>query len=240
MPIMTFSSDRQIREQADVLKGAGDAALQHAMRRQAADLLAGKADGAALGRDEPGDGVEQGRFARAVRPDHRDDPMRRDAQRYRAQRDEPAKTHGQIGDFEERPVSPDCRTRRARRAAKAAAARVCADCSSRLSAGDPPRRRDQPLAAIEHHQHQDQPENQLDRRGELDVLQPLDIDEAARAHAAIATDLRETRIAGSAARGRRATTPQTLPIPPKTTMTSTMTETGNMNISGVAVCNFAT
>ena len=50
MPIMTFSSTRQVREQADVLKGAGDAALEHPMRRQSADLLAGEADIAAIGR----------------------------------------------------------------------------------------------------------------------------------------------------------------------------------------------
>ncbi len=35
------------------------------------------------------------------------------------------------------------------------------------------------------------------------------------------------------------TTPQTLPIPPKTTITRIITDTGNMNMSGVAVCNLA-
>ena len=49
MPIMTFSSTRQVREQADVLEGAGDAALQYRMRRQSADLFAGEADTAAIG-----------------------------------------------------------------------------------------------------------------------------------------------------------------------------------------------
>ena len=36
------------------------------------------------------------------------------------------------------------------------------------------------------------------------------------------------------------TTPQTLPMPPKTIITRIITETGNMNISGVAVCSLAT
>ncbi len=36
------------------------------------------------------------------------------------------------------------------------------------------------------------------------------------------------------------TTPQTLPIPPKTIITRIITETGKPNISGVAVCNLAT
>ena len=36
------------------------------------------------------------------------------------------------------------------------------------------------------------------------------------------------------------TTPQTLPMPPNTTITRIMTETGKPNISGVAVCSLAT
>ncbi len=36
------------------------------------------------------------------------------------------------------------------------------------------------------------------------------------------------------------TTPHTLPMPPSTTMTRIMTETGKPNISGVAVCSLAT
>jgi len=36
------------------------------------------------------------------------------------------------------------------------------------------------------------------------------------------------------------TTPATLPMPPSTIITSNMTETGKVNISGVAVCSFAT
>ena len=36
------------------------------------------------------------------------------------------------------------------------------------------------------------------------------------------------------------TTPQTLPMPPNTIITRIMTETGKPNISGVAVCSFAT
>src|ERR1700751_111341 len=43
--------DRQIREQADVLKGAGDAALEHLMGSKPTCLLAGEADGAVIGRD---------------------------------------------------------------------------------------------------------------------------------------------------------------------------------------------
>ena len=36
------------------------------------------------------------------------------------------------------------------------------------------------------------------------------------------------------------TTPQTLPMPPNTIITRIITETGKPNISGVAVCSFAT
>ena len=35
------------------------------------------------------------------------------------------------------------------------------------------------------------------------------------------------------------TTPQTLPRPPSTIITRIITETGNMNMSGVAVCSLA-
>ena len=70
MPIMTFSRHSQVREQADVLKGAGDAALQYLMRPQSADLFAGETNTAAAGWNHAGDDVEQGRFARAVGPDH--------------------------------------------------------------------------------------------------------------------------------------------------------------------------
>ena len=36
------------------------------------------------------------------------------------------------------------------------------------------------------------------------------------------------------------TTPATLPMPPSTIITRIMTETGKVNISGVAVCSLAT
>ena len=92
--------DAQIREQAEVLKGAGDAAFEDAMRRQPQDLDAGETDRAAIGRHEAGDRVEEGRLARTVRANDGDDAVRRDAQRHRAQRNQAAKPHGQILDLE--------------------------------------------------------------------------------------------------------------------------------------------
>ncbi len=48
------------------------------------------------------------------------------------------------------------------------------------------------------------------------------------------TDWRNARISAAS------TTPRTDPIPPSTTITSTMTDTGNVNMSGVAVVSLAT
>jgi len=45
-----------------------------------ADLLAGEADSPSVGGNQARDRIEQCRFARAVRPDHRDDRVRRDIQ----------------------------------------------------------------------------------------------------------------------------------------------------------------
>jgi hypothetical protein len=70
----------QVREEADVLEGASYAALRYLMRPQSGDLFAGEANTAATGWNYAGDDVEQGRFARAIGPDHRDDRLRRDAQ----------------------------------------------------------------------------------------------------------------------------------------------------------------
>jgi len=143
---------------------------------QPGDLLAGKADGALIGRDEPGDGVEQCRFARPVGPDHGDDRMRRDAQLDRLQGDQTAKPHGKIDDFEKRQPGAIVSRRQIGEAAARGLHRLLVEAQGPR----PPGGRDQPLAAVEHHQHQDQPEYQLDRRGELDMLQPIDADEAAQ------------------------------------------------------------
>src|SRR5207248_7139978 len=92
------------REQADVLKRPGDAAIEHDMRRRPGDLAAGKADSATLGRYQAGDRVEQRRLAGAVRPDHREDRMCRHCERYLAQRDESAEPYRQPGNVEQRPL----------------------------------------------------------------------------------------------------------------------------------------
>ena len=70
----------QVREQADILEGAGYAALQYRMRAQSADLSAGEANTAATGWNYPGDHVEQCRFARTVGPDHGNHRLGADAQ----------------------------------------------------------------------------------------------------------------------------------------------------------------
>ena len=60
-------------EQADVLEGAGDAGGQDLVRRQAEQLAALEADGAAGGGHEAGDDVEEGGLAGAVGADDGDD-----------------------------------------------------------------------------------------------------------------------------------------------------------------------
>jgi hypothetical protein len=49
----------QVWKQADVLKGAGDAALQYLMRPQSADRFAGETNTAATGWSYPGDNASQ-------------------------------------------------------------------------------------------------------------------------------------------------------------------------------------
>ena len=170
--------DGQVREQADVLKGAGDAAVEHLMRPPPADLLAGEADRPAIGGNQAGDRVEQGRFARAVRPDHGDDRMRRDRELDRAQGDEAAEPHGQPGNLEQRAARRALDRAQARQPVEPAAS----DLGRLLGQGQRlhrPRRRDQALAAIEHHEDEDQPEDQLDRGRELDMPQPADVNQPA-------------------------------------------------------------
>jgi hypothetical protein len=130
-----------------------------------------------MGRKEPGDGVEQCRLARTVWPDDGDDRMHGNAQFDRPQGDKAAKAHSQIGDIEKRSLHFVFDGAQIWEAAEAAAHGL----RGLLVHGqrpDGPRCRDQPFAPVAHHQHQDQSENQLDRRGELDMLQPFDIDEA--------------------------------------------------------------
>jgi len=70
----------QVWEEAYVLEGASYAALQYLMRPQSADRFAGEANTAATGWNYAGDDVEQGRFARAIGPDHGNHRLGGDAQ----------------------------------------------------------------------------------------------------------------------------------------------------------------
>src|SRR5688572_5409051 len=62
-----------LREQLDVLEGAGDAQVCDAMRLQADQVLAAEADRARVGLVEPRDAVEDGRLAGSVGADHGED-----------------------------------------------------------------------------------------------------------------------------------------------------------------------
>jgi hypothetical protein len=64
--------DREFRKQAAVLRHMGDAVLDDAMRRHAADGAARECQLARKRRDEPGDDAKERGLAGAVRPDHAD------------------------------------------------------------------------------------------------------------------------------------------------------------------------
>ena len=59
----------QVREDAEDLKRAADAEARALMHRQAGDVLALEQELAVSGAQEPGQHVEEGRLAGAIRPD---------------------------------------------------------------------------------------------------------------------------------------------------------------------------
>ncbi len=115
---------------------------------------------------EPGDRVEEGALARAVRPDHRDDAARRHVEVHVAK-------GGQPPNRTVRPRTCNAFASPRRRRPRRRAPPTSACCASAESARLPPGRRDQALAAEQHHAHEHEPEDQLGALNEIDALQRI-------------------------------------------------------------------
>src|SRR5262249_17429506 len=77
---------REVREQADVLEGARDAARSDAVRLEPGELVSVERERAAVGRVEAGEQVEPGRLAGPVRPDQPEDLAARDREAHAGKR----------------------------------------------------------------------------------------------------------------------------------------------------------
>ncbi len=91
---------RHFREQADVLEGAGNARLGHQVHRLGLVGLARQLEGAAVGRVQPGDDVEEGRLAGAVGADQAIHLAALDGDADVRERLQAAETLGDAGDLE--------------------------------------------------------------------------------------------------------------------------------------------
>ena len=92
---------RLARKQRQVLEGAGDADLGDAMRRPAEQRAAFEPDVAAGRRVEPAQAVEEGRLAGAVGSDQPEDLALVEVERDAVERDDAAKAHHDLADFEQ-------------------------------------------------------------------------------------------------------------------------------------------
>ena len=101
-------------------------------------------------------------------------------------------------------------------------------------------RRDQAVAAEQHHHDQDDAEDQLDRLHQVETAAASSMPRTRRSRGPGGQSSASNQDCSSCSMTAPSTTPQTLPMPPSTTITRTMAETGKPNISGVAVCNLAT
>jgi hypothetical protein len=91
----------QSRKRPHDLEGARDAGLADFFGRQARDRLAFEGDASLVGRVDAREQIEQGRFARPVRPDDRVDRPLLDAERNVVDGHEAAKAFRDVRDFEE-------------------------------------------------------------------------------------------------------------------------------------------
>ncbi len=89
-------------EQLDVLERARDPAPHDAVRRRTQKALAGEAHAAGVGLVEPGDHVEEGGLAGAVRADQPDDLPRVDVERDVVDRDDPPEPPRHVPNLEQR------------------------------------------------------------------------------------------------------------------------------------------
>ena len=92
---------RQVREDPRELEGPPDALSADAVRTEADEALAAKADVAAVRRQRAGDAVEQRRLPRAVGADQPDDLTSFDLEIDAIERGEAAEVLGHVHDFEQ-------------------------------------------------------------------------------------------------------------------------------------------
>jgi len=82
---------RKRRERPHQLEGAADAAAADLVGRKAVDAFAGEGNRSSVGREGPGNDVEQRGLARSVRADHRKDRALGDAKAHVVDREQPTK-----------------------------------------------------------------------------------------------------------------------------------------------------
>src|SRR6267143_240001 len=90
-----------LREDVGDLERLGQPAAVHALGRQPRYVLAAEAHRSRRRRVQPGDDVEQGGLARAVRPDHREHLAGLDAEADAGERGQRAEALGDVGDLED-------------------------------------------------------------------------------------------------------------------------------------------
>ena len=90
--------DAHARKRLHHLEGAADTKPGDAKRGQAIDALACKRDLARVGRLHPGDDIDQGGLAGAVRPDQSDDLAGHEREAHAVERDEPAEMFAHAGE----------------------------------------------------------------------------------------------------------------------------------------------
>src|SRR5213079_3734501 len=160
----------QVVEQADVLEGAGHPARDDRVRRQAPDLPALETNAPGVWWDEAGDEVEERGLAGSVRPDDADQLAGSDGERDVMRRHDPAKALAQSLDLEQRTPRPAGRLRARPRETHRRAPDRRGGLLLARERGDAPHRRPQPLPPEEHHQHEDEAKDQLERGDQLDPL----------------------------------------------------------------------
>src|SRR4029077_16518356 len=92
---------RLVREQREVLEGAGNTDLGDAVRRAVEQRAAFEQDVASIGRVEAAQTVEQGRFARAVWADQAEDLALFEVERHTVERDNAAEAQSDIANLEQ-------------------------------------------------------------------------------------------------------------------------------------------
>ena len=154
---------RHVAEEAQVLERARDPALDDEVRRQTGDVLAEEQDVPAVGRVHAGDQVEERRLAGAVRADQGDDAAGLDAEVHVLDRGDAAEGLEQLLDLEHRRSGLElARGGHAQIDVDGPARGQCRLLLERQRLGRA-RRRDEPLAPVEHHEDEDDAEDELDR-----------------------------------------------------------------------------